>query len=136
MEERVMKKWLLVLVLVAALCLPASAFAMKAEGTIKGLFSICEGKTCTPGEELLTAALEEVFVLYTDAGESYLLPNIKTAVLSRLVGKIVRVDGEAKLKGKAIVVNKAEVFEKGKWEVFYTPAMAKKAMEELYHPVP
>jgi hypothetical protein len=49
---------------------------------------------------------------------------------------MVRVDGETKMKGKAIVVNKAEVFEKGKWEVFYTPEMAKKAMEELYHPVP
>lgn len=131
-----MRKWLPVLVLVVALCLPASAFAIKAEGTIQGLFSICEGKVCTPGEEMLIAALEEVFVLYTDAGESYLLPNIKTAVLSRLVGKMVRVKGEEKLKGKAIVVSKGEVFEKGKWTVFFTPAMAKKALEELYHPAP
>jgi len=131
-----MKKWLLVSVLVVGLCLPASAFAIKAEGTIQGLFSICEGKTCTPGEELMVAAMEDIFVLYTDAGESFLLPNIKSGALGRLVGKMVRVEGESKLKGKAIVVNKAEVFENGKWQVFYTPEMAKKALEELYHPVP
>lgn len=131
-----MKKWFVVLFLVVSLSLPASAFAIKAEGTIQGLFSICEGKTCTPGEEMAIAALEEVFVLYTDAGESYLLPNIKTSMLARLLGKMVRIDGESKLKGKAILVSKAEVFEKGKWKLFYTPEMARKALERLYHPVP
>jgi hypothetical protein len=136
MEETVMKKWLLILVLAVSLCLPASAFAFKAEGTIQGLFSICQGKTCSPGEELLTAALEEIFVLYTDAGKSYLLPNIRSAVLSRLVGKMVRVDGDLKLEGKAIIVDKGEVFEKGDWKVFYSPEVAKKAMEELYQPLP
>jgi hypothetical protein len=131
-----MKKWFLVLVLAVCLCLPASAFAIKVEGTVQGLFSICEGKTCTPGEELMTAAMEDIFVLYTDAGETFLLPNIKSGALARLVGKMVRAEGELKLKGKAIVVSKAEVFEKGRWQVFFTPAMAKKALEELYHPVP
>jgi hypothetical protein len=131
-----MKKWFLVLVLAVCLCLPASAFAIKVEGTVQGLFSICEGKTCTPGEELMTAAMEDIFVLYTDAGETFLLPNIKSGALAGLVGKMVRAEGELKLKGKAIVVSKAEVFEKGRWQVFFTPAMAKKALEELYHPVP
>jgi len=131
-----MKKCLLVFVLVVGLSLPASAFAIKVEGTIQGLFSICEGKTCTPGEELLVAALEDVFVLYTDAGESYLLANIRMAALARLVGQMIRVEGKLKLKGKAIVVSKAELFERGVWKTFFTPALAEAASKRLYHPVP
>ncbi|MBW1863120.1 MAG: hypothetical protein JRJ02_12225 [Deltaproteobacteria bacterium] len=131
-----MKKWFLVLIIALALCFPASASAVTKEGTIQGLFSVCEGATCTPGEEMLVAAMEEIFVLHTSAGESYLLPNIKSNALSRFINKMVRVEGDIKLQGKAIIVNKAEVYEKGKWKTFYSKAMAEQAMKDLYHPMP
>jgi len=131
-----MKKWLLVLIIAVGLCFPASSFAVTKEGTIQGLFSVCEGKTCTPGEEMLVAAMEEIFVLQTNSGESYLLPNIKSAALSRFINKMVRVDGTIKLQGKALIVDKAEVYEKGKWKTFYSKAIAEKAMKDLYTPAP
>ena len=131
-----MKKWLLVLIIAVGLCFPASSFAVTKEGTIQGLFSVCEGKTCTPGEEMLVAAMEEIFVLQTNSGESFLLPNIRGAALSRFLNKMVRVEGDIKLQGKAIMVNKAEVYEKGKWKTWYSKAIAEKALKDLYTPAP
>lgn len=131
-----MKKWLLVLIIAVGLCFPASSFAVTKEGTIQGLFSVCEGKTCSPGEEMLVAAMEEIFVLQTSSGEAFLLPNIKSSALSRFLNKMVRVEGTIKLEGKALVADKAEVFEKGNWKTFYSKAIAEKAMKDLYTPAP
>ena len=79
-----MKKWVLVLIVAVALCLPGAAFGkmVKTQGTIQGLMSTCEGAVCTPGEEMIVAALEEIFILLTDSGDSYLLPNIRSGLLS------------------------------------------------------
>jgi len=131
-----MKKWLLVLIIAVGLCFPASSFAVTKEGTIQGLFSVCEGKTCTPGEEMLVAAMEEIFVLQTNSGESFLLPNIRGAALSRFLNKMVRVEGDVKLQGKAIMVNKAEVYEKGKWKTWYSPKIARDAAAMQIAPLP
>ena len=133
-----MKKWVLVLIVAVALCLPGAAFGkmITAQGTIQGLMSTCEGKVCTPGEEMITAALEEIFILLTDSGESYLLPNIRSGLLSRYLNKMVRVEGETRFDGKAIMVDKAEAFEKGKWRVFYSRELAEKAQKNLYQPKP
>ncbi len=131
-----MKKWLLVLIIAVGLCFPASSFAVTKEGTIQGLFSVCEGKTCTPGEEMLVAAMEEIFVLQTNSGETYLLPNIRGAALSRFLNKMVRVEGTIKLQGKALMVNKAEVYEKGKWKTWYSPKIAADAAAMAIAPLP
>ncbi len=133
-----MKKWVLVLIVAVALCLPGAAFGkmIKAQGTIQGLMSTCEGKVCTPGEEMITAALEEIFILLTDSGESYLLPNIRSGVLSRYLNKMVRVEGELRFDGKAIMVDNAEAFEKGKWRTFYNREIAERAQKELLQPKP
>ena len=131
-----MKKWFLVLILAVGLCFPVSSFAVMKEGTIQGLMSVCEGKTCTPGEELLVAAMEEIFVLQTSGGESYLLPNIKSSVLSRYINKMVRIEGTIALQGKAMKVDKAEVYEKGKWKAFYSQAIANQMLKDQYGPQP
>ncbi len=131
-----MKKWLLVLIIAVGLCFPASSFAVTKEGTIQGLFSVCEGKTCTPGEEMLVAAMEEIFVLQTNSGESFLLPNIRGAALSRFLNKMVRVEGTIKLQGKALIVDKAEVYEKGKWKTWYSPKIARDAAAMQIAPLP
>ena len=133
-----MKKWVLVLIVAVALCLPGAAFGkmIKAQGTIQGLMSTCEGKVCTPGEEMIVAALEEIFILLTDSGESYLLPNINSAVLSRYLNKMVRVEGETRFDGKAIMVTTGEAFEKGKWRVFYSPELVDRYRSERRQPMP
>jgi hypothetical protein len=133
-----MKKWVLVLIVAVALCLPGAVFGkmIKAQGTIQGLMSTCEGQVCTPGEEMLMAAMEEIFILLTDSGESYLLPNVKSAVLSRYLNKMVRVEGEARFDGKAIMVSTAEAFEKGKWRVFYSPELVKQYQSDRRQPMP
>ena len=133
-----MKKWVLVLIVAVALCLPGAAFGkmVKTQGTIQGLMSTCEGAVCTPGEEMIVAALEEIFILLTDSGDRYLLPNIRSGLLSRYLNKMVRVEGETRFDGKAIMVEKAEAFEKGKWRTFYSRELAEKAMNDLKQPKP
>ena len=133
-----MKKWVLVLIVAVALCLPGAAFGkmVKTQGTIQGLMSTCEGAVCTPGEEMIVAALEEIFILLTDSGDSYLLPNIRSGLLARYLNKMVRVEGETRFDGKAIMVDTAEAFEKGKWRTFYSREIADRAMKDLYQPKP
>jgi hypothetical protein len=131
-----MKKWLLVLIIAVGLCFPASSFAVTKEGTIQGLYSVCEGRTCTPGEELLVAAMEEIFVLQDNAGEAFLLPNIKSAALARFLNKMVRIEGDIVLQGKAIKVNKAEVYERGKWKTWFSPEIVKQMERDSIAPLP
>jgi hypothetical protein len=54
-------------------------------------------------------------------GEYYLLPNLKGSMLSRYLGQTVRVEGQPKLDGRAIVVRKAEVLVGDTWLPFYSP---------------
>ena len=121
------KKLMLVLVVGVALCLPAHVWAQGAlakgsrvtvEGSIQGLISTCSGKTCLPGEEYIVAALEDTYVLVTDSGKYYFLPNLKASQLSRYLGKTVRVRGVAALEGDAIIVKTAEALVDGTWKAF------------------
>ena len=114
-----MKKGFLAFILGTILCLPCYGLAhepVTVEGTIQGLLSTCAGETCTPREEVIIAAMEDTFVLVSDEGKYYLLPNIKNSVLSRHLGDPVKVSGFVTLEETAIQVETAEVFEKGEWE--------------------
>jgi hypothetical protein len=44
----------------------------------------------------------------------------------------VRVTGDEAMGGKAILVEKAEVMEKGKWVAFWSPDIAEKARHKTY----
>ncbi len=114
---------LFVVVLAMFLCLANYSIAadITAEGTIQGLLSTCSGKTCSPGEEIIIAAMEDTFVLVTDTGKYYLLPNLKSSQLSRYLNKRIRVEGELKLGGNAIMVKTADVKEDGRWSTFWNP---------------
>ena len=134
-----LKKLVPIVILIFTFSLPAVSFAKKVfkEGTIQGFYRVCEGKlTCSPQEELVAAALEDIFVLVDDNGEAYLLPNIKTSVLRYLVNKPVRFRGQTTFDGKAIMVDKAETYQDGEWEVFFTPELAEEAYRELRTPKP
>ena len=125
-----MKKGFLALILGTILCLPCYGLAHEAvtvEGTIQGLLSTCAGETCTPREEVIIAAMEDTFVLVSDEGKYYLLPNIKNSVLSRYLGDPVKVSGFVTLEETAIQVETAEVFEKGEWVTFWSPEIEEQA---------
>ncbi len=125
-----MKRGFLVIILAWVLCVPCDGLAqeeIKVEGTIQGLLSTCAGETCTPREEVIIAAMEDTFVLVSDEGKYYLLPNIKNSVLSRYLNDPVRIAGTLTLEGTAIQVDTAEVFEKGTWVTFWSPEIAEQA---------
>ena len=125
-----MKKMFLAVILVTILCVPCLGLAqdmVKVEGTIQGLLSTCAGETCTPREEIVIAAMEDTFVLVSDEGKYYLLPNIKNSVLSRYLGDLVKVSGFLTLEGTAIQVDTAEAFEKGTWVTFWSPEIEDQA---------
>ena len=121
------KRLSLFVALAMFLCLANYSIAaeIKTEGTIQGLLSTCAGKTCSPGEEIIIAAMEETFVLVTDTGQYYLLPNLKSSQLSPYLNKRVRVEGELKLGGNAIMVKTADVKLEGTWRTFWSPEIRK-----------
>ncbi len=134
-----MKRAFLVMVLILALSLPTLGFGamVMKEGSIQGFMRFCEGKyTCSPQEELVVAALEDIFILLDDEGNAYLLPNIKRSLLRQVLNKRVRIEGDTRMDGKAIVVSKAEVYHNGDWKIFYTPELAEKAYRDLRTPRP
>ena len=102
------------------------------EGTIQGLESACYGVYCSPGNENITAASEDEFVLVTSEGSFYTLPNLKSTLLARYLSRPVRIIGDEAMGGKAVLVEKAEVMEKGKWVAFWSPEIAEKARNKTY----
>ena len=139
MEPRNMnnKAWFLVAVLGAVLLCAAPCLgdehgsgqatgktqAITVEGTIQGLLTTCAGKTCRPGQEHLIAAMEDDYVLVTDSGKYYLLPNLKSSQLSRQLNKRVKVEGVQVIGGDVILVNTAKVLQDGKWVDFHSRKM-------------
>ena len=128
-----MRKWSFFLLAVAVLCVPQSARAdvraaipekpVVVEGTIQGLQNACMGVYCKPGEENLVAAMEDDYVLMGE-DQYYFLPNLKPTLLARYINNYVRITGKSTLRGEAILVQKAEVLENGKWKPFYSEEIA------------
>ena len=131
-----MNRLLLVLILAACVCCPTGVLAqgvggtgeqVSMSGTIQGLVSTCAGHVCRPGEEYIIAAAEDNFVLLTDSGKYYFLPNLKSSQLSRHIGRMVKVDGVLVLGGNAIMVTTAVVMKDGKWITFHSPKIQEAA---------
>jgi hypothetical protein len=131
-----MKRLLLVLILAACMCCPAGVLAeglggtgekISMSGTVQGLVSTCAGHVCRPGEEYIIAAAEDNFVLLTDSGKYYFLPNLKSSQLARHIGKMVKVDGVLVLGGNAIMVTMAVVMKDGEWIPFHSPKIQEAA---------
>jgi hypothetical protein len=127
------RKWSFILLAVALLCVPQFAGAdvraaipeepVVVEGTIQGLQNACMGVYCKPGEENLVAAMEDDYVLMGE-DQYYFLPNLKPTLLARYINNYVRITGKSTLRGDAILVQKAEVLERGKWKPFYSEEIA------------
>lgn len=88
--------------------LPAGSWAYEAEGTIQGFHCVTTGKTCPLGKEDPMIAAERIFVLYTDNGTYYFIPNLDRAILARHIRERVRVTGEVNEKFRSL---KADIFE-------------------------
>ena len=101
------------------------------EGTIQGLRAACMNAWCAVGEENITAALEDEFVLLLSDGSFYSLPNLKATLLARHIARTVRVTGDEILGYKKIIVRTAEVMDKGKWSAFWNPEIAKQVKKRL-----
>jgi hypothetical protein len=127
------RNWLFILLAVAVLCVPRLATAdvraaipekpVVVEGTIQGLQDACMGVYCERGKENLVAALEDHYVLMGE-DQYYILPNLKPTLLARYINRLVRITGQSALDGKGILVQKAEVLERGKWKAFYDQEIA------------
>lgn len=128
-----MRRWTFVLLAVAVLSVPQLAMAVAesavpakpvvVEGTIQGLQDACMGVYCERGKENLVAALEDHYVLMGEK-QYYILPNLKPTLLARYINNYVRISGQSILDGKGILVQRAEVLEKGKWKAFYDKGIA------------
>jgi hypothetical protein len=136
-----MKRIAMLVTLIALLGLPTYSMAaasllkgeaVTVEGTIQGLLSACTGQLCVPGEENIVAAAEDTFVLSVGKNTYYFLPNLKTTLLSRYLGKSVKVIGVKALGGNSIIVDTIVALEAGgAWEEIYSPKI-REQIEERY----
>ena len=113
----------IILTLIMAICIPAMAFSGQWEGTIQGLSCAMHGKVCPTGMEDPYIAVEDNFVLYSDKGTWFLLPNINKGVMIRNLNEPVRVLGTKNEKHPAINVDEFQVRRNGEWKTVWTEEM-------------
>lgn len=105
--------------------------AAQVTGTVQGLTCVTMGKVCPLDEEDPVIAAEDIFVVYTDTGEHYFVPNLDRAVMARHIREMVRVTGEMQDKYNAIKAEKLEVKEGEGWKTTWSQSMQQKWEKEL-----
>jgi hypothetical protein len=100
-------------------------------GTVQGLTCVTMGKVCPLDQEDPVIAAEDIFVVYTDTGEHYFVPNLDRAVMARHIRETVRVTGEMQDKYNAIKAEKLEVKENGAWKTAWSQSLQQKWEKEL-----
>ena len=119
-----MKKTLIIsAVLLCSLIMYYPAFAGQWEGTIQGLMCTIEKKPCPIGFEDALTALETSFVLATEDGSWYMLPNMDRAVLARRINQEVTVIGEKNPQYNSIKVDELKAKVDGSWKTVWSSAM-------------
>jgi hypothetical protein len=113
------------------LLVPLLAAAGSIEGSVQGFFCVTQGKVCPIGKEDPMIAAERVFVVLTDKGDYYFIPNLDRAVLGRHIGKTVRVTGKINTSYKSIRAEIFEVKENGKWRTTWSREMQEKMLKWL-----
>lgn len=94
------------------------------EGTVEGLNCVVYGKICPIDNADPHVAAENIFVVLSpDHKDYYFIPNVQRSILSRLLGKKVRVTGEKKMDHDAVVASKIEVESGGKYMVKWSQKM-------------
>lgn len=114
-----MKKTVLTLMIVTMMVLaPIAGFAAQKslEGSIQGFTCVTQGTTCPVGKEDPMAAVERVFVLLTDSGDYYFIPNVDRAVLARHINERVKITGDLNDKYNSIKAKELDIMKMGKYE--------------------
>jgi len=107
--------------------LECSAKDMKTiTGQIQGAQSYLRGYKCPAGQEAMLGAVEQDFVLVTDDGNQYYMPNISQNLKVSFLLKTVTVKGE--------VINNNILVEEFTWQgrTIWTPELERKFREEAY----
>jgi hypothetical protein len=120
------------IILMVFALLPALAFAGQWEGSIQGLMCVTEGQVCPVGMEDALIATESTFVLLTDDGTWYMLPNLDRGILARHINQRVLVEGDKGERYNAITVDVLKVWQKGRWRVAWSLEMQQRLKEKIY----
>jgi len=118
-RKKKMKKTVLTIMLVTMMVLaPIAGFAAEKslEGSIQGFTCVTQGKTCPVGAEDPMAAVERVFVLLTDSGDYYFIPNMDRAILARHINERVKISGDLNDKYNSIKAKELDIMKMGKYE--------------------
>lgn len=121
----------LALIVFALVLVPVFAFGAQVEGTIQGYTCVTQGKVCPIGKEDPMAAVERVFVLYTDKKDFFFIPNVDRIVLGRHIAEKVRVTGEKNPMFKSITATKIEALRKGSWKETWSDESEKEIRKML-----
>jgi hypothetical protein len=102
----------------------ASAGMGTVEGTVEGLNCVVYGKICPVDNADPHVAAENIFVVLSpDHKKYYFVPNVDRSILSRLLGKEVRVTGEQKMDHNAVIASKIETESGGMYKVAWSKKM-------------
>ena len=127
-----MKKRLIPLIICLAFVLiPSWAMAESVEGVIQGFNCVTKGQLCPVDKEDPVVAVESMFVVLTDSGDYYFIPNLDRAILARHIRQKVRVTGDINKKYKTIKAESFEVMEKGAWKMTWSEEMEKELRRRL-----
>jgi len=124
------KRTVLGFVCAALLMTPVLSFAAQIEGVVKGLNCTVKGISCPIDKQDPVIATERTFVIFTDSGAYYLVPNLDRAVLARHFDENIRLTGKVNQKYKTITADTLQVKQKGDWVTVYSQAMVDQWMAD------
>lgn len=107
-----------IFIAVTAICLlvPALVFAEETiKGTIQGYKCVTKEMRCAVSPNDPVADREGVFVLYTQDGKFYFVPNVERYRLSLLIGREVRITGTVNGKRDTILARTIDDKKDGVW---------------------
>ncbi len=109
--------------LMSCFILPQIVQAAQVEGTVQGLTCVTQDKLCPLGQEDPVVAAEEAFVVLTEEGKYYFVPNLSKSVMARHIRETVRVTGKMHDKYNSIQAKTFEVKKDGEWKTTWSKEM-------------
>jgi len=109
------RKWIPMVIFLTIILIPAMALGAAFQGTIQGFNCVTQGQVCPIGKEDPMIAAENIFVLQTQDGKWYFVPNVDQGILAKHLNEMVMIDGELNMKFKAIKATNIHVMENMRW---------------------
>lgn len=109
------RKWIPVVIFLTITLIPAMAFGAAFQGSIQGFNCVTQGQVCPIGKEDPMIAAESIFVLQTQDGKWYFVPNVDQGILAKHLNEMVMIDGELNMKFNAIKAVNINVMENMRW---------------------